>query len=147
MTAMLAVPPPISIIILPTDLEIGSLAPMAAAIGSSMSSTSRAPAFLAASRAARVSTFVIPHGTPINTRGANKVLVSWRTLFMKYANISSVTSKSEITPSFSGRTTSMCDGVRPCMAWAASPIATSCPVFLFIATMVGSLITTPLPRT
>ncbi len=70
-------------IMLPTDFDIGSLAPTAAAIGSSIKKTSRAPAFLAASRAARISTLVIPQGTPIRTRGANIGLVVSRTLLIR----------------------------------------------------------------
>ena len=82
-TAMSVVPPPMSIIMLPTAFAIGNLAPMAAAIGSSISSTSLAPAFLAASWAALISTFVIPDGTPINILGATKERISLRTFPIK----------------------------------------------------------------
>ena len=44
MTAISDVPPPMSTIIFPQGLEMSMPAPMAAATGSSMSSTSRAPA-------------------------------------------------------------------------------------------------------
>ena len=49
--------------------SIGSPAPIAAAIGSSMMSTLRAPASLAASRTARSSTLVISAGTQMTTDG------------------------------------------------------------------------------
>src|SRR5581483_1734483 len=39
-----------------------------------------------------------------------------------------------------------CPGVRPNIALAASPTATTCPVFWFTATTDGSLTTMPLPR-
>jgi hypothetical protein len=40
----------------------------------------------------------------------------------KYRSIFSVTSKSAITPSFSGRTAMMPSGVRPSMRLASSPM-------------------------
>src|SRR3990167_688367 len=48
---------------------MGSPAPIAAAIGSSIKNASRAPAFFAASTTAFRSTEVTPEGTPITTRG------------------------------------------------------------------------------
>src|SRR6266446_2674486 len=52
MTATSVVPPPISTIMLPEGSVIGSPAPIAAAIGSSIRYTTRAPAASAASRSA-----------------------------------------------------------------------------------------------
>ena len=46
---------------------------MAAAMGSSMRYTSRAPACMAESRTARFSTCVIPEGTPMTMRGRTRV--------------------------------------------------------------------------
>jgi hypothetical protein len=69
MTATSVVPPPMSTIRLPDGSLTGSPAPMAAAIGSSMSRDQRAPAFTVASRTARFSTSVTPDGIPTMTRG------------------------------------------------------------------------------
>ena len=69
MTAISLVPPPMSMIRLPEGPEMGTLAPMAAASGSSMRYASRAPALSAASRTARFSTLVTPDGTLIITSG------------------------------------------------------------------------------
>src|SRR5205823_2561056 len=54
-TATSVVPPPTSTIMLPPGSWIGSPAPIAAAIGSSIRYTSRAPACMAESRTARFS--------------------------------------------------------------------------------------------
>ena len=56
------VPPPISTIMLPVGSPTGSPAPIAAAIGSSINTTSLAPAFLVASSMALLSTSVTPDG-------------------------------------------------------------------------------------
>ena len=56
------VPPPTSTTIEPVASVTGRLAPMAAAIGSSIRKTRRAPALSAASRIARRSTAVAPEG-------------------------------------------------------------------------------------
>jgi hypothetical protein len=48
---------------------MGSPAPIAAAIGSSIRYTSRTPADSADSRTARFSTWVMPEGTPMTMRG------------------------------------------------------------------------------
>src|SRR6266404_5949638 len=53
----------------PSGSETAMPAPSAAAIGSSIKYTSRAPACIAAVRTARRSTCVMPDGTPITTRG------------------------------------------------------------------------------
>ena len=73
MTATSVVPPPMSTIMLPPGSWIGRPAPMAAAIGSSIRYTSRAPACMAESRTARFSTCVIPEGTPMTMRGRTSV--------------------------------------------------------------------------
>ena len=57
------VPPPTSTIMLPDGSVTGRPAPIAAAIGSSISSTLRAPALSALSWIARRSTAVLPEGT------------------------------------------------------------------------------------
>ena len=62
MTATSVVPPPISTTMLPEGSVTGSPAPIAAAIGSSISSTFRAPALSALSWMARRSTAVEPEG-------------------------------------------------------------------------------------
>ena len=56
-------------------------------------------------------------------------------------------SKSEITPSRSGRMAMMLAGVRPTISLASEPIASTFLVFLSMATTEGSLMTMPLPRT
>ena len=88
MTAISVVPPPISMIMLPDGPEIGTLAPIAAASGSSMSDASRAPALSAASRTARFSTLVTPDGTLIITSGLK--IRTRATLLITYRSIASV---------------------------------------------------------
>jgi hypothetical protein len=61
----------------------------------------RAPADRHASSTARFSTPVTPDGTQTTTRGWAQRF--WCTFWMKWRSISSVTSKSAMTPSFSGR--------------------------------------------
>ena len=88
----------------------------------------------------------MPLGTAMMMRG----LAKWRrlcTLWMKYRSIRSVTSKSAITPSLSGRTATMLPGVRPIIRLASMPTATILPVVVLIATTDGSLSTMPRPRT
>ena len=60
-------------IMLPPGSWMGRPAPMAAAVGSSIRYTSRAPACMAESRTARFSTWVMPEGTPITMRGRSWV--------------------------------------------------------------------------
>ena len=67
-TATSLVPPPMSTIMLPLGSAIGSSAPIAAAIGSSIRLTWPAPAAMQASSTARFSTSVTPDGTHITTR-------------------------------------------------------------------------------
>ena len=69
MTATSVVPPPMSTTMLPVGSWIGSPAPIAAAIGSSMMYARREPAAMVASSTARCSTPVIPDGTQTTTRG------------------------------------------------------------------------------
>ena len=71
-TAISLVPPPMSMIMFPLGPLIGTLAPMAAASGSSMRYASLAPAFSAASLTARFSTDVTPEGTLIITSGLKR---------------------------------------------------------------------------
>src|SRR5580698_6758702 len=61
--------------------------------------------------------------------------------------IRSVTSKSAMTPSLSGRTATMLPGVRPIIRLASTPTATIWPVLVLSATTEGSLSTMPRPRT
>jgi len=71
-TATSVVPPPMSTTMLQVGSVMGRLAPMAAAMGSSIRKTSRAPADSADSRTARFSTWVIPDGTAMIMRGRMK---------------------------------------------------------------------------
>jgi hypothetical protein len=59
---------------------------------------------------ARRSTWVEPQGTQISTRGLGRIRRDSCTLWMKYWSIFSVTVKSAITPSFSGRMAVMLPG-------------------------------------
>ncbi len=126
---------------------MGSPAPMAAAMGSSMSRAQRAPALSAASRTARRSTSVTPEGMPSSMRGRGTRPTRSCTRCTKYLIICSVTSKSLMTPSRSGRTGVMLAGVRPSIRLAAAPISMTLRVFVSTATMLGSLMTMPRPRT
>ena len=98
---------------------------MAAAIGSSMRQAQRAPALRAASRTARFSTSVTPDGMPISIRGRGMSPTRSWTCWTKYLIICSVTSKSLMTPSRSGRTAMMLAGVRPTIRFASAPIAST----------------------
>ena len=91
MTAISLVPPPISTTMWPSGLAMSMPAPMAAATGSSMRYTRRAPAWMPASTTARSSTSVMPLGTQMMTRGLN----SWKppcTLWMNSRSMRSVMS-------------------------------------------------------
>jgi hypothetical protein len=68
-TATSVVPPPTSTTMVPAGSDTGSPAPIAAAIGSSMRYTRRAPAWRPASCTAPCSTPVIPLGTATTSRG------------------------------------------------------------------------------
>ena len=89
-TAISAVPPPISTIILPQALDISTPAPIAAATGSSMITTSRAPALYVASSTAFRSTSVAPLGMQTAIRGLRNVRFP-TALVIKYLSIFSVT--------------------------------------------------------
>ena len=71
----------------------------------------------------------------------------WCTFWMKCRSISSVTSKSAITPSFSGRMAEIVPGVRPSMRLASMPTACTSPLRESIATTDDSERTIPRPRT
>ena len=58
-----------------------------------------------------------------------------------------MTSKSAMTPSFSGRIAAIVPGVRPSMRFASTPTACTSPVRWSIATTDGSESTMPRPRT
>ena len=145
-TAISVVPPPMSTIMLPTGSETWSPIPMAAAIGSSISITWRAPAFWAASLTARRSTSVIPEGTQITIRPMDDIQPGLMRR-MKPRISASATEKSAITPSLSGRMVSMSLCVRSCIRSASVPMATGLFERRSRATMDGSLSTIPLSRT
>ena len=147
MTATSVVPPPMSTMRLPEGSETGRPAPMAAAIGSSMSRAQRAPALRAASRTARFSTSVTPDGMPSSMRGRGMSPTRSCTRWTKYLIICSVTSKSLMTPSRSGRTAMMLAGVRPTMRLASAPMASTFFDRASMATTLGSLMTMPRSRT
>ncbi len=143
-TATSDVPPPMSTTMLPVGSETGRPAPMAAAIGSSISSTLLAPAWRAASSTARRSTSVTPEGMQMMMWGLENALVrtAWR---IKCLSMVAVMSKSAITPSFIGRTATMEPGVRPIISFACLPTASTVSVRTSTATTEGSRITMPLP--
>ncbi len=66
---------------------------------------------------------------------------------MKCRSISSVTSKSAMTPSLSGRIAWIVPGVRPSIRLASIPTAWTSPDRESIATTEGSESTIPRPRT
>ena len=66
---------------------------------------------------------------------------------MKWRSICSVTSKSAITPSLSGRIAWIVPGVRPSIRLASIPTACTSAVRESIATTDGSDSTIPRPRT
>ena len=144
-TATSLVPPPMSTTIEPVGSPTGRPAPIAAAIGSSMRYAWRAPADRHASSTARFSTPVTPDGTQTTTRGCAQRF--WCTFWMKWRSISSVTSKSAMTPSFSGRIAEIVPGVRPSIRLASMPTACTSPLRESIATTDGSDSTMPRPRT
>ena len=119
---------------------------MAAAIGSSMSMTWRAPAFWAASLTARRSTSVIPDGTQMTIRPID-VMNPGFTRLMNPRMRASATEKSAMTPSLSGRIVSMSLCVRSCIMSASVPIATGFPERRSMATIEGSFRTIPLSWT
>ncbi len=151
-TATSEVPPPMSSTIEPRASCTGIPAPIAAAIGSSIRNTSRAPADSADSLIARRSTWVDPHGTQTSTRGLGRNRRERCTFLMNCLSISSVIVKSAMTPSFIGRIVTMLPGVRPSMRLASPPTAATergppGPRSWRIATTEGSFSTMPWPRT
>ena len=107
----------------PRASSTGMPAPMAAAMGSGIRYTTRAPAPIADSRIARRSTWVEPQGTLIRTRGLGLKNLRECTLRIKCCSIFSVTVKSAITPSFIGRMVERLLGVRPSIRLASVPTA------------------------
>ena len=79
-----------SMIMFPEGPLMGTLAPIAAARGSSIRYASLAPALRAASRTARFSTEVTPAGTLIITSGREKPIRPLVALPMKNRSIASV---------------------------------------------------------
>ena len=146
-TATSVVPPPMSTMRLPVGSPTGRPAPIAAAMGSSISRAQRAPELSAASRTALFSTSVTPDGMPTSIRGRGIRPTRSCTLCTKYLSICSVTSKSLITPSLRGRTAMMLAGVRPSIRFASAPMASTRLVRWSIATTDGSLMTMPRSRT
>ena len=144
MTATSLVPPPMSTTMEPWGSATGRPAPMAAAMGSSMMETRLAPACSAASRTARRSTAVTPEGIQMTTRGREKKLFPMA-LWINSVSMLVVTSKSAITPSFSGRTVTMEPGVRPMTSLASWPTHFTLSDLVSTATTLGSLMMMPLP--
>ena len=90
----------------------------------------------------RVITSVMPEGTAMTTRGRAIVRRLWA-LRMKWRSMASVTSKSAMTPSLSGRMATILPGVRPSIRLASSPTARTSLVPAFTATTDGSRSTIP----
>ena len=108
-------------IIRPIGSAIATPAPIAAASGSSIRCTWRAPAHNEASSSARRSTSVIPDGAHMTTRGCDQR--DCTTFAMNWRSICSVTSKSAMTPWRKGRVAEIEAGVRPIICWASLPTA------------------------
>ena len=89
----------------------------------------------------------MPEGTHTMTFGLTRKTCLSMIVLRKYRSIFSVTSKSAMTPSFSGRTARMPSGVRPSMRLASRPMPLILPVAFSIATTEGSLSTMPSPFT
>ncbi len=140
---MSVVPPPTSTTSTPCGAEMSIPAPMAAATGSSIRQILRIPAALTASTTARFSTSVILQGTLTTTRG---ITTRPALIFLRYTEIRyRARSKSEITPPESGWETRIRAEVRPTMAYASLPVATTAFVSAFTATTAGSFRTIPFP--
>ena len=147
MMATSVVPPPISIIMLPEAFSMGKFTPRAAAIGSSIRNTSRAPADSAESRTARFSTCVMPEGAAITTRGRTSDLRLLCTFLINSLIIICVTSKCAMTPSFIGRMVSILPEARPSICLASAPTACNSLVSELMATTEGSRRLMPFPFT
>ena len=146
-TAISVVPPPTSTTMWPLASSMGRFAPRAAASGSSIRYTRRAPASMAALMTVRSSTSVTPEGTQMTTRGLGLKMEDLTALRNRCWSIWTVISWSEMTPSFRGRMATTLPGVRPSMFRAAAPTCRILPVFLSTATTEGSRMTTPWPST
>ena len=144
MIATSVVPPPMSTTMLPLGRSMGRLAPIAAAMGSSIRRMLFMPTCMHASKTAFFSTWVIPDGTPTTIFGLDTRFFC-RTTVRKYLIMALVTSKSAMTPSFIGRMAAICCGVFPMKSFASLPTAISLPVFRSMATTEGSLSTMPSP--
>ena len=138
------VPPPMSTTMFPTGSLIGRSAPIAAANGCSINWASAAPERRAASVTARRSTAVIADGTQMSTFGRLKRLTPTRSRSNR--TMRWVTSKSVMAPLRSGRTATMCEGVRPIICQASRPIARTSLLRWLMARTDGSASTTPSPR-
>jgi len=79
-------------------------------------------------------------------RGRTRNLCFW-TRWMNSRSRSSVTSKSAMTPSLSGRMAWISSGVRPSISFASVPTALTRPVAFSTATTEGSFRTIPRPLT
>ncbi len=130
-------PPPILIIRLAIASSTGSLIPIAEAIGSSTSKTFEAPAEITASSTDFLSTSVRFVGIVIAAKRYLVIKLFPLACFRKCFNISSVISKSDITPFIRGFTRVTCAGTLSSIFFASSPIASICSVLLFTATRVG----------
>ncbi len=136
-TAISVVPPPTSTIRCPSGLAISIPAPMAAATGSSIRYTLRAPAWIPASITARSSTSVIPEGTQIMT-GLEQLEAVYlmNKLFehtlRSYRNLRSHRRAAAGWPT-------MFRGLRPSIAWASAPTFRSFQCFYPLPLREGSL--------
>ena len=102
---------------------MGSSAPIAAAMGSSIKNTCFAPALSADSRIALFSTCVAPYGTQMTILGLGENMLVDTVFLIKCLIISSVILKSAITPSFIGRIASILWGDLPSIDLASAPTA------------------------
>ena len=110
-TATSVVPPPMSTSRLPLGSKMSMPAPNAAAMGSSMRYTFRAPAARAVSTTARRSTSVVTLGMQMTIRGLMTKLP--QTCLINSLIISSVSLWLLMTPSFNGFSATMYSGVLP----------------------------------
>ena len=129
---------------LPQGADISSPAPIAATFGSSSMNTFLAPVLSAASFIAFFSTCVMFDGQQISILGLDRKLFPF-IFFMKWFSITSVISKSAITPSFIGLIAWTVPGVLPSISLASLPTANGFFVSESIATTLGSFNTIPCP--
>ena len=143
-TAISVVPPPISTTKCPLGPLMSRPAPSAAAKGSSIRYTRRAPASIAALITARSSIWVTELGTLTMTLGLGVNREALSVSRKNFCSIFTVRSWSATTPSFSGCIAATLPGVRPSIFRAAAPICKGLPVFLSMATTEGSRVIIPL---